>query len=117
MIFINIKYNSHFDRREISRSIHYFPKVRDGAIFVLLELSRRIWLMTSPSPGGGEKMSKHSVSAGDSVSCFVGSLSSGARLRHGPAGTFPLSSFRRPVWMASGFTGCRSAKGLSGDRM
>jgi transposase len=30
-----------------------------------LELSRSIWLITSVSPGGGEKMSKHSVSAGD----------------------------------------------------
>ena len=36
-----------------------------GAIFVSLELSRSIWLITSVSPGGGEKMSKHSVSAGD----------------------------------------------------
>ena len=32
-----------------------------GAIFVSLELSRRTWLVTSLSPGGGEKMSKHSV--------------------------------------------------------
>src|SRR6202171_3576109 len=36
-----------------------------GAIFVSLELSRRAWLITSLSPGGGEKMSKHSVPAGD----------------------------------------------------
>src|SRR6266403_6374083 len=35
------------------------------AIFVSLELSRSTWLATSLSPGGGEKMSKHSVSAGD----------------------------------------------------
>ena len=35
-----------------------------GAIFVSLELSRRAWLVTSLSPGGGEKMSKHSVQAG-----------------------------------------------------
>src|ERR1700720_1048456 len=35
------------------------------AIFVSLELSRSTWLITSLSPGGGEKMSKHSVSAGD----------------------------------------------------
>jgi len=35
------------------------------AIFVSLELSRSIWLATSLSPGRGEKMSKHSVSAGD----------------------------------------------------
>lgn len=36
-----------------------------GAIFVSLELSRSIWLVTSVSPGGGETMSKHSVPAGD----------------------------------------------------
>jgi len=36
-----------------------------GAIFVSLELSRSSWLITSLSPGGGEKMSKHSVRAGD----------------------------------------------------
>jgi transposase len=35
------------------------------AIFVSLELSQSTWLATSLSPGGGEKMSKHSVSAGD----------------------------------------------------
>ena len=36
-----------------------------GAIFVSMELSRSTWLITSLSPGGGEKMSKHSVPAGD----------------------------------------------------
>jgi transposase len=36
-----------------------------GAIFVSLELSRSIWLITSLSPGKGEKMSRHSVRAGD----------------------------------------------------
>jgi hypothetical protein len=36
-----------------------------GAIFVLLELSRSTWLITSLSPGGGGKMSKHGVSAGN----------------------------------------------------
>jgi transposase len=36
-----------------------------GAIFVSLELSRSIWLITSLSPDSGEKMSKHSVPAGD----------------------------------------------------
>jgi transposase len=35
------------------------------AIFVSLELSRSSWLITSLSPGGGEKMSKHGVSAGN----------------------------------------------------
>ncbi|MES0076689.1 IS110 family transposase [Mesorhizobium sp. M0058] len=36
-----------------------------GAIFVSLELSRSKWLITSLSPGAGEKMSKHAVAAGD----------------------------------------------------
>ena len=36
-----------------------------GAIFVSLELSRSTWLITSLSPGAGEKMSKHSVPGGD----------------------------------------------------
>lgn len=36
-----------------------------AAIFVSLELSRSNWLVTSLSPGKGEKMSKHSISAGD----------------------------------------------------
>jgi transposase len=36
-----------------------------GAIFVSLELSRSTWLITSLSPGNGEKMSKHAAEAGD----------------------------------------------------
>jgi transposase len=36
-----------------------------GAIFVSLELSRSKWLITSLSPDGGEKMSKHVVQGGD----------------------------------------------------
>src|ERR1700690_3962706 len=36
-----------------------------GAIFVSLQLSRSNWLITSLSPGQGEKMSRHSVTAGD----------------------------------------------------
>src|SRR3954447_17937434 len=35
------------------------------AIFVSLELSRSTWVLTSLAPGGGEKMSKHSVRSGD----------------------------------------------------
>ncbi|HVT97728.1 MAG TPA: IS110 family transposase [Acidobacteriaceae bacterium] len=48
-----------------------------GAIFVSLELSKSIWLITALSPGGGEKMSKHSVSGGD----ICGLLAHFARLR------------------------------------
>ncbi len=40
-------------------------RVDIGAIFVSMELSRKTWLLTSLSPGGGEKMSRHSVRAGD----------------------------------------------------
>lgn len=36
-----------------------------NAIFVSLELSRSSWLITSLSPGAGEKMSRHAVEAGD----------------------------------------------------
>ena len=36
-----------------------------AAIFVSLELSRSNWLVTSLSPGKGEKMSRHVITAGD----------------------------------------------------
>jgi transposase len=36
-----------------------------AAIFISLELSRSSWVITSVSPGKGEKMSKHSVHSGD----------------------------------------------------
>jgi transposase len=48
-----------------------------AAIFVSLELSRSTWLITSLSPGGREKMSKHSVRSGD----VAGLLDQLARLR------------------------------------
>jgi transposase len=46
-------------------------RARIGAIFVSMELSRLTWLITSLSPSGGEKMSKHSMPAGD-VSALLG---------------------------------------------
>lgn len=49
------------DRAEAPNAIRSDP----GALFVSLELSRSTWLITSLSPGGGEKMSKHNVPAGD----------------------------------------------------
>jgi len=36
-----------------------------GAIFISMELSRSSWLITSLSPGNGEKMSKHAVPGGN----------------------------------------------------
>jgi transposase len=49
------------DRSEASTAI----RNNLGAIFVSLELSRSKWLITSLSPDGGEKMSKHVVRGGD----------------------------------------------------
>ena|SRR5262249_54785824 len=69
-----------------------------GAIFVSLELSRRTWLITSLSPGAGEKMSKHSVPAGE----VSGLLRRFAELRRKAAARTGrdsrLSSSRRSVW-------------------
>lgn len=42
-----------------------------GAIFVSMELSRSTWLITSLSPGGGQKMSKHVVRGGDVAGLFT----------------------------------------------
>ena len=61
-----------------------------GAIFISLELSRSIWLITSLSPEAGEKMSKHSVCSGD-ISALLErfrSLQEKARSRTGQQ--FPL---------------------------
>lgn len=49
-----------------------------AALFVSLELSRSVWLITALSPGGGEKMSKHRLRAGDAA----GLLSRLAELQH-----------------------------------
>ena len=42
-----------------------------GAIFVSMELSRLSWLLTSLSPGAGEKLSRHSVKSGDLSELFA----------------------------------------------
>ena len=77
-----------------------------GAIFISLELSRSTWVVTSLSPGGGEKMSKHSVKAGDVVGLFerFTSLTEKARARTGEHSR--LSSSRRLVWTDFGYIGC-----------
>ena len=49
------------DRSETSAAI----RTDLGAIFVSLELSRSSWLITSLSPGNGEKLTKHAVRGGD----------------------------------------------------
>src|SRR6202051_3212958 len=61
-----------------------------GAIFVSMELSRSTWLITSLSPGGGEKMSKHSISSGDTAALLTrfSALKQKALARTGK--TFPI---------------------------
>jgi len=61
-----------------------------GAIFVSMELSRSKWLITSLSPGGGEKMSKHTVTGGDLPALFeqFAHLQEKAKARTGR--TFPI---------------------------
>ncbi len=56
-----------------------------AAIFVSLELSRSTWLITSLSPGKGEKMSKHPVHSGDVTGLLnhLASLRAKARARTG----------------------------------
>ena len=50
-----------------------------GAIFVSMELSRSAWLITSLSPGGGEKMSRHTLAAGDIGALLARFWNSGRR--------------------------------------
>ena len=61
-----------------------------GAIFISLELSRSSWVITSLSPGAGEKMSKHTVAAGDVAGLLkrFGQLKEKARGRTGK--DFPI---------------------------
>src|SRR4051794_3140559 len=61
-----------------------------NAIFVSLELSRSTWVITSLAPGGGEKMSKHSVRSGDIAALLarLSQLTEKARARTGRA--FPI---------------------------
>lgn len=61
-----------------------------GAIFVSLELSRSKWLITSLSPGGGEKMSKHMMAAGN-VAEMLARFAELKRKAHARTGTcFPI---------------------------
>jgi transposase len=61
-----------------------------AAIFVSLELSRSNWVITSLSPGKGEKMSKHSIGSGDVAGLLnhAATLQAEAQARTG--NTFPI---------------------------
>ena len=76
------------------------------AIFVSLELSRTTWLVTSLSPGTREKMSKHSVSAGDIGGLLVRLRSLQERVRAEGSSYLRWSSSRRPGSRGSGSIEC-----------
>ena len=85
------------------------------AIFVSLELSRSTWLVTSLSPGGGGRMSRHSVPGGDAAAL----LARLADLQKAHARTgrrFPVVVIQRPGLMAFGSTvpcGRRASRAMS----
>ena len=72
-------------------------RVQFGAIFVSLELSRKTWLITSLSPGKGEKMSKHNVPASDiaRLMAHFAELRRKAAVRTGKS--FPIIVIQKPV--------------------
>ncbi|PVE53569.1 IS110 family transposase, partial [Sphingomonas sp. TPD3009] len=49
----------------VSVSCHAAVSTQLNAIFVSLELSRSTWLVTSLSPGRGERISRHQVKGSD----------------------------------------------------
>jgi transposase len=61
-----------------------------GAIVVSVELSRKTWLITSLSPGAGEKLSRHSVPGGD-IAALLERLSRLRQKAHARTGRhFPI---------------------------
>src|SRR5271155_3604272 len=82
------------------------------AIFISLELSRSTWLVTSLSPGGGEKMSKHSVSAGD-ISALLARFSELRRKACARTGkSFPIGVIRRAGVGGFGIHGVLRGEGM-----
>jgi hypothetical protein len=82
-----------------------------GAIFLSMELSRTTWLLTSLSPGGGERMSKHAVRSGDVAGLLARFPRSGTKYGSGQGRSFRSSLCRRRVWTVFGSTACWRMKG------
>lgn len=82
-----------------------------AAIFVSLELSRSNWLITSLSPGNGEKMSKHGVDAGDMAGLLArfAELKRKAMTRTGQS--YPIIVIQERDWTGSRSTGFCRRKG------
>lgn len=74
------------DRPEAATSV----RTDLGAIFISIELSRSSWLITSLSPGNGEKISKHPVRGGNVAGLLArfSQLKEKAQVRTGR--TFPI---------------------------
>ena len=76
-----------------------------GAIFISLELSRSKWLITSLVPGGGQRMSKHWVEAGDLAGLLARFWAIRDKFWLGRENPIRSSSFRKPGSTGSGSTG------------
>lgn len=63
-----------------------------AAIFVSLELSRSTWVVTSLSPGKGEKLSRHTVPSGDVAALRTRFSTLRGQVRLGPNGSCPIIS-------------------------
>jgi len=61
-----------------------------GAIFVSIELSRSTWLITSLSPGAGEKMSRHAVAGGDIAGLLTRSVELREKAKRRMGRSFPI---------------------------
>src|SRR4051794_24923175 len=87
-------------------------QVNLAAIFVSLELSRSTWLITSLVPGGGDKMSKHSVHGGDiaELMTHLAKLRDKAHARAGAS--FPIITIQEAGLEASGSIACWSGRAL-----
>ena len=90
------------DRSEVPAAI----QTHITAIFISLELSRKVWLVTSLSPGAGEKMSKHCVPAGDVAALLLrfAELKRKAQARTGDS--FPIVTIQEAELTASGCIAC-----------
>lgn len=84
------RYASHSSTfRSAVRCSLFAVRVDHSAIFVSLELSQSKWLITSPSPGSGEKLSKFIIAGGD-VAGMLARFADLQRKAWARTGRFPL---------------------------
>ncbi len=83
-----------------------------GSGYRCLIISRSTWLITSLSPGGGEKSRSTAYPPGTSLRYWRVFLSLSRKRLRGPDNPSKSSSFRRRDWMGFGFIACCRARGL-----